>query len=250
MAAIEQFFPAQARKAPRPKRWLLHVSISAINIILLYIVFPLSAIALANLCEQHGIGLSYIALAAPQESPLIILAAFLILDFSIYLQHIVFHKFNFLWKLHALHHTDTEVDFSTAIRFHPLEALISMAIKMIVIILIGAPALAVLIFEILLSSGAIFNHSNFSLPPALDRYLKYIIVTPDMHRIHHSKNPKEHHSNFGFFIAVWDHIFGTYTPEPASGKNKIDIGLKQEKAPTSLLGMLYHPFKKNKEKQP
>ncbi len=151
----------------------------------------------------------------------------LLLDLAIYLQHVLFHALPLLWRLHHVHHADLEFDVTTGLRFHPVEILLSMGIKLAVVFLLGAPAVAVLLFEVLLNATAMFNHSNVRLPPAVDRWLRWIVVTPDMHRVHHSIDPDETNSNFGFNLTGWDHLFGTYRAQPGQGHEGMTIGLAQ-----------------------
>ena len=178
-----------------------------------------------------------------------IIFSIMILDLTIYWQHVFFHKFPLLWRLHRMHHSDLDFDVSTGARFHPIEIILSMLIKITVIILLGAPPLAVLIFEILLNAMAMFNHGNIFLPPKLDALLKIFVVTPDMHRIHHSIRIDETNSNFGFNIALWDRIFGTYISYSKDGQEGIIIGINQLRSPKylKLHWLLIQPFLKIKK---
>lgn len=151
----------------------------------------------------------------------------LALDLAIYLQHIMFHAVPALWRLHRMHHADLEFDVTTGLRFHPVEILLSMGIKLAVVAALGPPAVAVLVFEVLLNATAMFNHSNIRIPPAIDRVLRLIVVTPDMHRVHHSIHPRETNSNFGFNLPWWDRLLGTYRPQPREGHEKMTIGIEQ-----------------------
>jgi sterol desaturase/sphingolipid hydroxylase (fatty acid hydroxylase superfamily) len=168
-----------------------------------------------------------------------------VLDLAIYFQHVLFHAVPGLWRLHRMHHTDLEFDVSTGLRFHPIEILLSMLIKFAVIAALGAPALAVLVFEVLLNATSMFNHANVRIPPRIDRVLRWLVVTPDMHRVHHSKIVRETNSNYGFNLSVWDRIFGTYRDQPALGHARMRIGvsgLEDARLSVRLGGMLSLPF--------
>jgi sterol desaturase/sphingolipid hydroxylase (fatty acid hydroxylase superfamily) len=174
-----------------------------------------------------------------------VLASIVILDFAIYLQHVMFHAVPALWRLHRMHHADLDFDVTTGARFHPIEILLSMLIKFAVIAVIGAPAAAVIIFEVLLNATAMFNHGNFRLPAGLDRVLRLFVVTPDMHRVHHSIEDHETNSNFGFNLPLWDRLFGTYKDQPDAGHEAMTIGIRDYREPriaTDLPGMLILPF--------
>lgn len=171
-------------------------------------------------------------------------ASLLILDLAIYTQHVVFHKVAVLWRLHRMHHTDLDFDVTTALRFHPLEIVLSMLIKLVLVTLLGVPAVAVMLFEVILNATAMFNHGNVGLPRRLDRALRWILVTPDMHRIHHSIRPEETDSNFGFNLPWWDRLFGTYRDQPRDGHAGMTIGLEyfRDRRATRLYGLLLQPF--------
>jgi sterol desaturase/sphingolipid hydroxylase (fatty acid hydroxylase superfamily) len=171
----------------------------------------------------------------------------ILLDLTIYLQHVLFHAVPVLWRLHRMHHADLEFDVTTGVRFHPFEILLSMVIKLVVVAALGAPALAVLVFEVLLNATSMFNHGNVRLPAALDRLMRWIIVTPEMHRVHHSIAPRETNSNFGFNLPWWDRWFGTYRAEPAAGHENMTIGIEQFRDPRELRldRMLAQPFRED-----
>ncbi|HUV13474.1 MAG TPA: sterol desaturase family protein [Acidobacteriota bacterium] len=173
-----------------------------------------------------------------------VVAGVILLDCSIYFQHVLFHAIPALWRLHMVHHADLDFDVTTGLRFHPIEMLLSVVIKVAVVVVLGTPVLAVLIFEVLLNATAMFNHGNVRLHPAVDRYLRWILVTPDMHRVHHSVIPEETNSNFGFNLPWWDRIFGSYRAQPAAGHGKMEIGLRQFRDPKqlTLLSSLCIPF--------
>ena len=201
--------------------------------------------------QQHAFGLLH-ALDWPHA--LNILLALLLLDLAIYAQHLLMHHVPLLWRLHSMHHSDTEIDVSTGLRFHPLEILLSMALKMALVAAIGAPVLAVLIFEILLNATSLFNHANLRLPAGLDRVLRLVVVTPDMHRVHHSWHRDETNSNFGFNLPWWDRLFGTYTAQPRDGHLGMSIGLHdfRHDSEQSLPALLLQPWRtpRNKARPP
>ncbi|WP_328590328.1 sterol desaturase family protein [Veronia nyctiphanis] len=177
--------------------------------------------------------------------PIAVIASVIILDFLIWGQHLLFHNVPVLWRLHAVHHADRDLDVSSGGRFHPVEILLSMLIKFMAIACIGAPAVAVILFEIILNATAMFNHSNVALPGWLDKIVRRVIVTPDMHRIHHSVHPDETNSNYGFNLSIWDKLFGTYTQDPRDGQENMEIGLSQFQAEHQTIwlpGMLSLPF--------
>lgn len=214
-----------------------------LNTIMLRLIFTTAAVGVAMWCQLHKVGLLY-AFEIPLWLTTII--SFLVLDFAIYIQHVLFHFLPILWRIHRVHHADMEYDVTTGLRFHPIEIILSMVIKFCIIIFIGAPALAVIIFEIMLNATAMFNHGNVRLASKIDKYLRYIVVTPDMHRVHHSVIPKETNSNFGFNLPIWDRIFQTYISQPKLTHEKMEIGLDQFRDPKqtqTLWRMLTMPFK-------
>jgi sterol desaturase/sphingolipid hydroxylase (fatty acid hydroxylase superfamily) len=174
----------------------------------------------------------------------VILTAVVLLDLAIYLQHVLFHAVPILWRLHRMHHADLDVDVTTGARFHPIEIVISMILKFGVIVALGAPPLAVLVFEVLLSAGSLFNHANLGLSPRADGVLRWLVVTPDMHRVHHSVEPMETNSNYGFTLPWWDRLCGTYRPQPAAGHEGMILGLAQFRTPNDLRldRLLLQPF--------
>lgn len=226
----------------KARRWATNLAILVASSVLLRIAFPAAAVGVAIWAEARGIGL----LPGFGVSPLVAgIIAFVALDFAVWLEHVVFHKVPLLWRVHRVHHSDPGVDVTTALRFHPLEILLSIVWKGLVIILLGAPALAVLIFEIVLNACAMFNHANLRLPRKADRFLRRVIVTPDMHRIHHSVERGETDSNYGFNLSIWDRLFATYVAHPASGDDAIETGLKAygRVDPTKLVWSLILPFR-------
>ena len=192
------------------------------------VLFPTAAVGVALVGEARGWGLlNVIALPTWLE----VAAAVVLLDLAIYFQHVLFHAVPVLWRLHRMHHADLEFDVTTGLRFHPVEIVLSMVIKFAVVAALGAPAIAVLIFEVLLNATSMFNHSNIRMPAGFDRALRWLVVTPDMHRVHHSIDMRETNSNFGFNLPWWDRLFGTYRPQPAAGHEGMTLGVKEFRDP-------------------
>jgi sterol desaturase/sphingolipid hydroxylase (fatty acid hydroxylase superfamily) len=212
-----------------------------VDTLLVRILFPTTAVGLALVGEARGFGL-FNAVALPVWVSVV--GSVIILDLAIYLQHVLFHAVPALWRLHRMHHADLEFDVSTGLRFHPIEIALSMLIKFAVIAALGAPAVAVLIFEVLLNATSMFNHGNVRLPLGFDRILRWLVVTPDMHRVHHSILSGETNSNFGFNLPWWDRLFGTYRAQPAAGHEAMTIGIEQFREPRELRldRMLLQPF--------
>lgn len=242
MALWELLSPRRPLSIGRLRRWPNNLGLVVVDTALLRLLFPLAAVGTALWAESAGVGLlNSIALPAWVE----IAAAFVALDLVIYAQHVVFHKVPVLWRLHRTHHTDLDFDVTTALRFHPIEILISMGVKMATVALLGAPALAVVVFEIVLNAAAMFNHGNVRMPAALDRLVRLAVVTPDMHRVHHSIHSDETDSNYGFALSWWDRLFRTYRPQPRDGHDGMTIGLEIFRTPgdTRLDRLLVQPFK-------
>jgi len=244
-AAAEAYRPRRARQIPRRTRWRTNWGFSLLNtgaLRLMAIGLPLLAVGAAIDAEQNGWGL-FNLLDAPGWLEIVL--AVLLFDFAIWLQHLVTHKVPLLWRLHRVHHADTEIDVTTAIRFHPVEIALSMGLKIGLVYLLGPAALAIILFEIMLNGTAMFNHSNLALPRWLDRGLRLVLVTPDMHRVHHSVHRAEHDSNYGFALSIWDRLFRTYIAEPKDGHIKMKIGLQwQDQRPSKLGWSLWLPFQK------
>ncbi|MCB1134763.1 MAG: sterol desaturase family protein, partial [Chlamydiia bacterium] len=211
LATAESLAPRRPTSPRRLRRWSSNLGILGLNSIVVRLVMPIMAIDMAWMAEARGWGL--FAYANMSYIPTVI-AGVVLLDFAIYCQHVCFHFVPLFWRLHRMHHADTEFDVSLGGRFHPLEILLSMGIKVGVVAAFGIPALAVLIFEVLLNATSMFNHSNLKLPLRLDAAIRCVIVTPDMHRVHHSTHPSETNSNFGFNFSLWDRICKTYRPQP------------------------------------
>lgn len=231
MAVLEALLPRRHRAFGRLRRWPSNLGVVVVNTVVLRLAFPTAAVGVALAAEAHGVGLlPWLGL----PDPMAVLAAVVLLDLAIYLQHVLFHAVPGLWRLHRMHHADLDFDVTTALRFHPAEILLSMVIKLMVVVALGAPAVAVLLFEVLLNATAMFNHANLRLPAWLDRALRPVLVTPDMHRVHHSAVPQETDSNFGFNLALWDRLFGTYRAQPAAGHDAMTIGIEQFRDPGEL----------------
>ncbi len=242
MAAWEIVAPRRERRLARGTRWPGNIGVVILDTLLVRLLFPTTAVGLALIAEARGWGLiPALGLPAWAAVPLAVMA----LDLAIYLQHVLFHAVPALWRLHRMHHADTEIDVTTGARFHPIEIGLSMAIKLGAIAALGTPAVAVLLFEVLLNATSMFNHSNVRMPVRLDRVLRWIVVTPDMHRVHHSILVRETNSNFGFNLPWWDRLFGTYRDQPAAGHAAMTIGIDQfrELAEQRLDKMLTQPFR-------
>ncbi|NKE45345.1 sterol desaturase family protein [Roseomonas frigidaquae] len=231
MAVAEALYPRRPRQHPRWRRWPSNLGIVLLDTLVLRLVFPTAAVGVALAAEARGAGLlPWLGLSGPAA----VVLAILLLDLVIYLQHRLFHAVPLLWRLHRMHHADLDFDVTTGLRFHPLEILGSMLIKLAAVVALGAPAVAVLLFEILLNATSLFNHANLRLPARLDRVLRRVLVTPDMHRVHHSVVPQETNSNFGFSLAIWDRLFGTYRAQPAAGHAGMTLGLEAFRDPRDL----------------
>jgi len=242
MAAWEVLAPRRARLHSRRVRWTANLGLVMFNTVLVRLLFPFAAVAFATLAAQRGWGLLNNLDLPPW---LALLLAVVALDFAIWLQHVMFHAVPALWRLHRVHHADPDFDVTTGTRFHPIEILLSMLIKFSVIAVLGAPAAAVLVFEILLNATAMFNHGNVKLPGSVDGDLRLLLVTPDMHRVHHSTDVAEANSNFGFNLSVWDRLFGTYRAAARLPQESMDIGvagLTGDPRCVSITGLLVIPF--------
>ena len=226
LSLVEVLNPRRARVISRKKRWFTNWGIILVDTLalrLLALALPLLAVGAAADAHALGLGLFHIV-----NLPIVVefILAILVLDFAIWLQHLLTHKIPFLWRLHRVHHADRDMDATTAIRFHPIEILLSMLLKIGLVYLLGPSALAVIVFEIMLNGLAMFNHANIHLPQRTDQIVRKIIVTPDMHRVHHSVERSEHNANYGFALSIWDQIFGTYIAQPNKGHDDITVGLQ------------------------
>ncbi|WP_456372241.1 sterol desaturase family protein [Thiolapillus sp.] len=243
MAAWEVLAPMRRSRLPRRLRWSNNLALVALNSLLLRLLFPAAAVGVALIAREQGWGW-FNQVQAPWLLTMIV--SVIIMDAVIYLQHVMFHAVPVLWRLHRVHHADLDYDLTTGARFHPLEIILSMLIKFATIILLGPPVAAVLVFEVLLNATAMFNHANVKLPARLDRVLRWFLVTPDMHRVHHSVEDDEANSNFGFNLPWWDRLFGTYRDQPRAGHVHMRIGIHKYTNPREanwLDGMLILPFK-------
>jgi sterol desaturase/sphingolipid hydroxylase (fatty acid hydroxylase superfamily) len=249
LAAWEWINPRRKLSIGRRLRWASNLGIIGLDTLLVRILFPSAAVGVALLAETRGWGL-FNVLQLP--AAVTIVSSVLLLDLAIYLQHVAFHAVPALWRLHRMHHADLDLDATTGVRFHPLEIFLSMLIKFAVVAALGAPALAVLVFEIILNATSMFNHSNVRLPPAIDAVARLLVVTPDMHRVHHSIVRAETDSNFGFNFPWWDRIFGTYRRAPAAGHGNMVIGIESFRDPASLRldQMLMQPFAQDRQASP
>ncbi len=241
MAAWELIAPRRFLTTSKTTRWISNLGITVLNPIVLRVASPLLPVGMALLAQKNSWGLLN-NLILPYW--LAVATAVLVLDLIIYLQHVMFHTVPLLWRFHMMHHADLDIDVTTGLRFHPVEMILSMGIKLSAVVLIGPPALAVLIFEILLNGTSMFNHSNIRLLKTIDRILRLLVVTPDMHRVHHSVTIRETNSNFGFNFPWWDRLLGTYRDQPAAGHEGMTIGLSQFRDPRRLtfLWLLVLPF--------
>ena len=231
MVIWELVEPRRTQSIGRGRRWPNNLGVVAVDAALVRILFPTTAVGLALVAEAHGLGL-FNVLALPDWIGVV--ASVILLDLAIYFQHVLFHAVPALWRLHRMHHADLDIDVSTGLRFHPIEILLSMMIKLAVVIALGAPAVAVLLFEVLLNATSMFNHSNVRIPRSFDGALRWFVVTPDMHRVHHSIRARETNSNFGFNLPFWDRLFGTYRAQPAAGHEAMTIGIEQFRDPREL----------------
>ncbi|EGU30505.1 hypothetical protein VII00023_10864 [Vibrio ichthyoenteri ATCC 700023] len=239
----EWLAPRKTLTQNKGQRWFNNLGLIGFNSLCLNLFMPLLAIEAALWAQQSHVGLlNWLSLPVWLNIAIAIIA----LDFAIYVQHVVFHRIPWLWRLHRMHHADQDIDVTTGARFHPIEMIMSMWIKIAIVVSLGISPLAVLLFEIILNVSAMFNHSNAKLPLSLDKWLRKAIVTPDMHRVHHSEIVKETHSNFGFFLSIWDRLFRTYRDQPQLGHDKVKIGIPEFQTPREqwLDKMLTQPFRR------
>jgi len=244
LASAETLLPRRVRSQTRKARWFTNISITVIDTLtvrLMAVLLPVLAVAAAADATANGWGL---LAAVDWPAWLEVIIAMLVLDFVIWAQHLITHKVPLLWRLHRVHHADVDLDVTTAIRFHPVEIALSMLLKIGVVYALGPTAFAVILFEIVLNGSAMFNHANIKLPLTVDKYLRLILVTPDMHRVHHSVHRHEHDSNYGFSLSIWDRMFGTYIAQPEKSHDDMAIGLHwQDERPSKLIWSLLLPFR-------
>ena len=247
MAAVEFFWPKRKLIASKGRRWLTNIGISVTAGVLIRLmataIVPIAAVAVAFYAEDHQIGLLN---HAPWPAWVKVAVSLVLLDLEIWAQHLASHKIPVLWRLHKVHHADRDIDVTTAVRFHPIEIGLSMLWKIVVVLFLGAPPLAVFLFEVILNACAMFNHANVALPGWADAILRLVVVTPDMHRVHHSVRRREHDSNYGFNLSLWDRLFRTYTAQPEGGHQGMTIGLNtyQTEEPSKLGWSLVLPFRR------
>jgi len=247
LALWEIRYPRRVLRISKKMRWANNWAIGIINATLLKLIFPLMGVGLSLLAQERHWGLlNYLTFPQWVE----VLFFIVLFDFVIYLQHRFFHLVPVLRRLHRVHHIDRDIDVTTGNRFHPLSIVLSMIIKLSLVVVAGPSAIAVLLAEMLLNVTSLFNHSNIYLPPTVDRVLRLLVVTPDMHRVHHSVNDKEHNCNFGFNFPWWDHLFGTYLSQPVDGHLDMDIGIRgfENDKSFKLHWMLIHPFLSDSKK--
>ena len=242
MAWWEVKAPRRALTLSKTVRWVNNLGLVFLNSFILRLLFPAAAVGVAAFAAEQGWGLlNYYTLPLG----LTVLICVVAMDFVIYLQHVLVHAVPTLWRLHRVHHADLDYDVTTGARFHPIEIILSMLIKFATIIVLGAPVVAVVIFEVVLNAMAMFNHGNVGLPRWLERIVRLLLVTPDMHRVHHSTEDNETNSNFGFNLSIWDRLFGTYIAQPRAGHRGMCIGIHKFRQPrwaAWLPGMLLMPF--------
>lgn len=240
-AVLEAWRPRRVRTLTRAQRWPSNLGIIVLDSVLVKVLMPVVAVGAAAYADAQGVGLFNIIALPPLVA---VVAAMLLLDLLIYGQHVAVHHIPVLWRLHRVHHTDVDLDVTSGFRFHPLEILLSMWLKVGFVLLLGAPVVAVILFEVILSSTALFNHANLRIPPTIERWLRLVIVTPDLHRVHHSVKVHETNSNFGFNIPWWDRLFGTYRAQPEAGHDAMIIGqpVFRDAASTRLDRLLIQPF--------
>ena len=231
MAIWELVAPRRPLATSKTSRWFSNLSIVLIDSLAVRLLVPLQAVGVALFVAKHGWGILNNVMLPPWMN---ILLGILGLDFVIYLQHAMFHSIPVFWRLHRMHHSDLDFDVTTGVRFHPIEILLSMGIKMAAVVILGASAVTVILFEVLLNATSMFNHGNVRLPIRIDRVLRHLVVTPEMHRVHHSVIIQEHNSNFGFNFPWWDRLLGTYQDQPAKGHEGMTIGLSQFRDPKRL----------------
>lgn len=246
MAIWEISAPRRALRTPKASRWFNNLSITLLNSLVARFLFPLQVAAMALLAEKRGWGFFHYFNVPSLPAGVL---SVVLLDLAIYLQHVIFHKVRIFWYFHGMHHTDLDIDVTTGARFHPVEIVLSLLIKMGLVVLLGTPLWSVVAFEVLLNATSMFNHGNISINRAADRALRLVIVTPDMHRVHHSVITREHDSNFGFNVSWWDRLFHTYKDQPQGGHDNMAIGLANFRDPKKLglMRLILLPFTQRKK---
>lgn len=248
LAWLEWRYPRR-RETARRGRWLTNITLLAIDGLVLRLFFPLLAVGAAVWAQAAGVGLFNVWML---PGPVAFVLCLLLLDLAIWAQHLLMHKVPLLWRLHRVHHCDLAFDVTTGIRFHPLEIALSMGLKMALVVALGAPVAAVIVFEVLLNATSLFNHANLRLPASLDRVLRWLVVTPDMHLVHHSVHRPETDSNYGFNLPWWDRLFGTYRAQPRDGHEGMRMGLEAFRSPReqALRLLLIQPFAGSRQNAP
>jgi len=242
MAIWESLAPRRGRALPRRRRWPSNLGIAALNTVLVRVLFPAAAVGTALSAQIHGWGLLNQGTLPGWAAAG---AGIVLLDLIVYLQHVMFHAVPALWRLHRVHHADLDIDVTTGARFHPVEIGLSMIIKLGAVAALGVPPVAVVLFEVLLNASSMFNHANVRIARAVEPTLRWLVVTPDMHRVHHSIEREETNSNFGFNLALWDRLFGTYRAQPGAGHENMRVGIpdcRDRRQCNTLTGMLALPF--------
>lgn len=240
MALWEVARPRRLLSQPRWERWSTNLGLTLLNTVLIRITVGGVAYAAGVFAAERDVGLLHWVALPPWAAVAITILG---LDLAIYFQHVMFHAVPTLWRLHRVHHADLGFDATTGLRFHPIEIFLSLAFKAAVIVLLGAVPWAVVAFEVLLNASSVFNHGNVEIAEQIDHWLRWVVVTPDMHRIHHSTRIAETNSNFGFSVSWWDRLFGTYRPSAALGQLGLEIGLSEYRAPLRLGQLLVLPFR-------
>src|SRR5262245_17801631 len=249
LAAWEILAPRRGLFVGRKVRWPNNIGVLVVDAVAVRLIIPTAAVGFAVLAGERGWGLFNVLGLPGWLSGLL---GFLLLDLIIYGQHVVFHHVPVLWRLHRMHHADLDIDVTTGVRFHPIEILLSMLIKIAAVLAFGIPAVAVVLFEVVLNATSMFNHSNVAMPAALDRVVRWFVVTPDMHRVHHSIERRETDSNFGFNLPWWDRLFGTYRREPQAGHEAMTVGIPAFRDPAELRldRLLTQPFRTDRTRAP
>jgi len=250
MLIVEWWQPFRQQRLRRQQRWPANILIVAMDTLLVRLLIPAGAVGAALWAQSQGLGL-FQQFDMGYVAPLLL--SVLVLDLSIYWQHRIFHQVPWLWRLHRVHHVDQDIDTTTGFRFHPLEIILSMFIKIAVVVALGAPAEAVILFEIILSATSLFNHANINLPARAEPWVRALIVTPAMHRIHHSQRVEETNSNYGFNLTLWDRLFRSYTATAKGGEAGLQIGIKEfqnAQQTNRLWGMLLLPFRNKPDTAP